>query len=663
MIIWDVRTGELLKRLDLHITDFAISQTDLLAYANKSEKVGLLGIKEMEIIGSLTHSVGDVAHIKFSPDGRTLALASGRGPSKPSKRWAIEIWNSDNRNCVFTFKDDKSYLDDDSWECVDHIMFHRSGNYFLASVSTGNSNATIKIWDLRRGGVHCEFRCRDSKQAKFMLFTKDCRFLVTGCAKSGTVEVWDFAKSELFKSFEGAAGVDSLAYLPNSNCLVAVYGPYGKHVKLLDINGTSNRDTRIAYFEEMPSGLKRICVSPDGKTFAAFSRDLDSFQLWDTDSGALRATLPDKSHYSLRLAFSPNSKLIASTTGTCESLKLWDPGLSASKSQEEQQVEVLATAVSPDGKLIAAKTAEIDVWEVEKEGKSRVLPSSSFSCMVISPQSRFLVTKDSAEFTIWDLETSDSRETVQNGFHYGLAGFLPTQEQIVVSTLGQGRIGLWDPQSRELVRQFEIPVRDVILNFASCIRPEGNVVFAASTQATKRVFVWDSIHQLENPKELVLPYRATGIALSPNEDILVTVDTDATVQVWNSSTLTRKDKFTAFRLPSAVTDLSFCTNGCCIRSKTGVFSLANRLRGPLSDFCEEHYPIFYDETWLLWRGKRFLWLPLELRHNESVVNRRTVAIPLRTGRILFLKFDPTRLDEIFQQDKLQGASCEVDDVD
>ncbi len=327
------------------------------------------------------------------------------------------------------------------------IMFTKDGNYLISA----SDDKTVRVWDVQTGDIVRVIRGQIAEGPEGKIFaaalSPDNRWLAVGGMmatftgnnhqKIGKIRLIDFRTGEVVRLLKGHEnGVLGLAFSPDSTRLIS--GSFDKTARIWDIesgkilhilSGHTDFVFAVAFSPEgaravtgsdddtlrlwdltthppFPSLLKRegeltaheddvvsAAFTPDGKYLLSGSWD-KSIRLWDGKTGKFIKVLASQGSFVENLSISPDSKLVL-TGHSClpSSIEYINNIFSIPEGKKllsftKHDSIVLATAVSPDGRLAATgggSDQEIYLWDIRTgnvkqrlAGKGKVIWSVGF---------------------------------------------------------------------------------------------------------------------------------------------------------------------------------------------------------------------------------------------------------------------------------------------
>lgn len=344
-----------------------------LASGSSDKTVRLWDISsEMSSVGSLIPRAGfsKFAGIVFSPDGKLLALDTGR----------IVLWD-------VTIGRIKHEIERPTQRSIVDMKFSRDGQIFavafdqetiirLWSVQTGvekrwlkghrkpiraicispnsewiasnSEDETIRIWNATTG--KCEHKLDDEPiKLGGMAFSLGSKMLAS-VGSDMRIQLWDVADGYILRTFNGRRiDLRPLLFAP-SGTTAAVAKADGKNISLWDMSPDSTEHVLCGH----TAAVNAVTFSPDGRTLASGSED-KTIRIWDATTGLLKDKLKNDSCNVDLVAFSSNGLLIAAGSQTDGTILLWHV---ATRRQEHKltahKASLTTLAFSPDSKLIGA---------------------------------------------------------------------------------------------------------------------------------------------------------------------------------------------------------------------------------------------------------------------------------------------------------------------
>ena len=320
--------------------------------------------------------------------------------------------------------------------------------------------------------------------------------------------------------------------------------------------------------------------SPDGGTLAIRYYNTDEIQLWDAETGELKTTLigwKSENH----IAFSPDGTTLA-TADKNYTVRLWDvqtgqpkktfigetdyykvievneDGVRQVKSYASKRVQSIA--FSPDGDTLAVSSyGEIRLSDIPTGTHQATLTGNgSFSRLVFSPDGRTLAvssydySRRESDIYFWTINAKDIQKSV---IRHIITDHNDAVNSIAFSPDGQklasgyeNLIRLWNPTNGQFqaLNSFHL---SQVQSVAFSLNGKKLASLRLNINSNAEIFLWDAVtgeYQVTLKGHDKRPDNRSpnqsGLAFSPNGDILATGSSDGTIRLWNAKT-TARDSF------------------------------------------------------------------------------------------------------------------------
>ncbi|HYK35437.1 eIF2A-related protein [Alloacidobacterium sp.] len=203
-------------------------------------------------IATLSGHADYVRSIAFSPDGKLLA--AGGGP--PQRFGEIKIWDVQSHQLLKTMQGHT--------DCIYSIAWSPDGKL----IASGSYDKTAKLWDVATGKELSNLK--DHIDAVFAVaFSPDGKRLATA-SQDRTVKIWDIATGKrLYTLSDASDGLSTLAYSPTGDRIAAA--GYDKTIYVWKLGKDDGHLDQSLIADE--DSILALVWSPDGKTIITASSD------------------------------------------------------------------------------------------------------------------------------------------------------------------------------------------------------------------------------------------------------------------------------------------------------------------------------------------------------------------------------------------------------
>jgi eukaryotic-like serine/threonine-protein kinase len=325
-------------------------------------------------------------------------------------------------------------------------------------------------------------------------------------------------------------GINAMAISPDSRVIATGAGYTARTVKLWN----PENGERLGELTNHQAAILALAFSPEGALLASSSGD-QTIRLWNTKTWSEVATLRGHEDEVYSLAFSADGRRLI-TGGKDGSIRLWQiPPVQRSAAGSALPEPCRYFAVSPEGGRLVTVEDDYILWNLdtgEKRATLTELRGNRGSCDFSPDGRQLLVAGRKGKVRIWDFERRSLSE-FDTGHEADVAGVktLGVTNFLLAAWWGSpARLGLWNFETRQLLRQFELPASQF---------SEGNFSrrgdFALGHEDGS-VTLW-SLKSGWIPTNFPAHRRAvSGIAFTPDGGILATAGTEGTAKLWNLTT-------------------------------------------------------------------------------------------------------------------------------
>ncbi len=504
--------------------------------------------------------------LAFSPDGRSLAAATGSG--------SVQLWDSNTGEEMATLSGHVGLC---------RCMAFAEGGKKL--VSGGNARS-LKLWDVsgkkELASLHEGERAEDMLVPLSMAATSDGSLIALATEDKGVI-LRDGLTGEVKATLKGHEDtITCIAFSPDDKTIAT--GSADKTIKLWDVATAKDRITLKGHTNWVYS----LAFSHDGKTLGSGSYD-KTFHLWDVNTGKDKGAIEAHRGVVRAIAFSPDDKIIA-TGGGDRFVKLWNTKIRELKfAMKGHEGAVRTLAFSSDGKTLASGGEDglVKLWN-PTTGKELVATkkqhNQEVSSIAIAGDRTVLSGGSDGAIRQWDIATGEMFNALpgHNGGVSGIAvvnsgmDFFSTGMDLTIKRFRQdapgpfrlfaGHTGVvqytsFSPDGKRFVSCGEWPEGDKTLRIwdvekgteilkiehpgqaaMAIFSPNGKFIVSASEDSN--AYLWDA-----TSGEKIRTFKGhtaglNGLAFNADGSQLLTSGVDKTARLWDTATAREIQKFT-----------------------------------------------------------------------------------------------------------------------
>lgn len=487
-----------------------------------------------------------VSSAVFTPNGRSVLTTTGpRGWGKTG----FQVSASDTRTGRQT--------DVLITTMPETAVISAARNRELALDSSG------RIWDIptRR---HTSTLYDYSPLHGYFPVSPDGRHLIA-IDRTGTVRTWDLRKGHHPTHAFTVPGFDvGRPFAISANGRILAMAASNGAVQMWDVSAGHRRTALPSQGDD----VTQVALSPDGRSLATADSE-HTVRVWNTDTPIMQTSLVGHMDSVTSMAFSPNGHTLATASRREAAVRIWDLTSPTRKRFPLSDGRVNATALSPDGRLLAIAhdaitphtfTSTVQLWDLVTDRRRTLSTGSYEAFLTFASDGHTLLQQGwpSTDTVLYDTASNRSKRSLPTDAALATA-FSPGGHSFAQIDL-DGNTTVWDTRTGALQAKLATSGK-----FASAIAisPDGRHLAIAEGRTTR---LWNTrtrkVDMTLAMQDDPLPASASLVTFSPDGRTLATSNKN-TVRLWDASTGRMKKE-----LSSAATTMAFSPDSRTLATAT-----------------------------------------------------------------------------------------------
>lgn len=372
--VLDMRTGELKRAIPVDgvIRSLDVSRdSSKAAVALSSNRTQMINLNSGDRIWSSRNKKTEAKAVRFSPDGKTLAIVDDSGrltlrvASKDKSAWSVQ-----------------AHLDDANDAC-----FHPAGHYIV----TVGGDAAVRFFDAQTGEQLLQRTPAGRRWGVLSscALSPDGRRLAIGC-RNGNILVMDSGESDAGELDAGDSNTDSL---PTSERF--------RTAPVTILRGHRAFVSRVAF---LPDGMRLVSSGNDG-----------TIRVWNVDAEEQISVL--RGHSVNTTSFATAADGLRVVTCAHDGIKLWDArSIGSELNYHGHHDRVSAVEFSTSGaQVVSTSKSQIRLWNpmtLEEQNRFSIAKGQSTYATYAPGSGHVVVSNDEGRIEVWGPDSTE-----QTGFY------------------------------------------------------------------------------------------------------------------------------------------------------------------------------------------------------------------------------------------------------
>jgi WD40 repeat protein len=492
--------------------------------------------------------------LRFSPDGKKLAVAMG-----PDVTESLQLWDLQTKTKKWAVKDlskagsvvftpDSQALVSGGGESGNAILWdalsgnelarfpprHTSGLQCIALSANGTTLATasadnrVILWEFSERRAR---RTLESPAVGVVAFSGDGRLIASG-GDDGLIRVWDVGSGERQALFRGHSGfISGLAFTPDSSKLIS--GGADRTIRTWELK--SSPDPNVLFRQARMVNV--MSFSPDARILASASYYRDWVELWDVPSRKWLTNLTGHLRDAWCAAFSPDGKMLA-TASSDTTVRLWRSGTFELIGVLTNPFSAGPIAFSPDSKVMAVACftylppdgrERLWFWDVPAMQRINPLPGASVnaSTVAFSNDGRLLAVGNwDGSVRIWNFHSARKLQDFSVGTR-DVRSMTFSPDETRLAFVSGDKMFVYDVASGRRLGALTAHMGD---GWAVAFAPDGKTLASAGNDGTVKFWHLPTLELALNLKQEIGP--VFSLAFTKDGSLLASGGSDGDVHLW-----------------------------------------------------------------------------------------------------------------------------------